>query len=236
MLAAAPFESPLFWAILIGWILSVTVHEFAHGLVAHFGGDYTIRERGGVPLNPLQYFDPLMSIILPAVFLLMGGVPLPGGVTYVRNDLLKNRAWESAVSMAGPVSNLLMCGLCLIPLHPAFGWLDPSVPVSEADNPKIFLAAMAMLQFVAVCLNSIPVPPLDGFNTLAPYLDPATRQRVRTPPVPLISLILLFVMLGQFNFVQWCYDLLAKVIEPLGFTSEHVSFLGEAFNHAVLGR
>jgi Zn-dependent protease len=39
-------DSPIFWAMMIGWILSVTLHEFAHGLVAYLGGDYTIRERG----------------------------------------------------------------------------------------------------------------------------------------------------------------------------------------------
>ena len=39
---------PLFWAILIGWVMSVTLHEFAHGVVAYWGGDYTIRERGGL--------------------------------------------------------------------------------------------------------------------------------------------------------------------------------------------
>src|SRR5438270_14100773 len=86
---AIEFSNPLLWALIIGWILSVTLHEFGHGLVAYLGGDYTIRERGGLTLNPLQYVDPLMSILLPAVFLLMGGIALPGGATYVRTDLLR---------------------------------------------------------------------------------------------------------------------------------------------------
>src|SRR5438874_11588541 len=89
-LAAADYSNPLFWAVFIGWIMSVVLHEFAHGLVASWGGDYTIRERGGLTLNPFQYIDPVMSLLLPAVILLIGGIPLPGGVTYVRRDLLRS--------------------------------------------------------------------------------------------------------------------------------------------------
>src|SRR3954469_9534118 len=102
MLAAANFQNPLLWAVLIGWILSVVLHEFAHGLVGYLGGDYTIRERGGLSLNPLQYVHPIYSLLLPAIFLVLGGVPLPGGATYIRHDLLRSRWWDSAVSLAGP--------------------------------------------------------------------------------------------------------------------------------------
>src|SRR5205085_11053759 len=97
LLAMRDLGEPALWAVLIGWVMSVTLHEFAHGVVAYWGGDYTIRERGGLTLNPIQYVDPLMSIVLPIVFLLMGGIPLPGGATYVRRDLLKNRGWDAAV-------------------------------------------------------------------------------------------------------------------------------------------
>src|SRR6266576_6003482 len=95
-------RSPLTWAVIIGWIMSVVLHEFAHGVVGYLGGDYTIKERGGLTLNPLQYIDPIFSLLLPVVFLLMGGIPLPGGVTYIRRDLLCNRFWQVAMSAAGP--------------------------------------------------------------------------------------------------------------------------------------
>src|SRR5689334_21045736 len=108
MLADVDFANPMVWAILVGWIISVVLHEFAHGLVAYLGGDYTIRERGGLTLNPLQYVNPTMSILLPALFLLMGGIPLPGGATYVRRDLLRSKEWQSAVSLAGPCMNFLL--------------------------------------------------------------------------------------------------------------------------------
>src|SRR3954469_6103328 len=169
---AADFQSPLFWAVFIGWVLSVVLHEFAHGLVAYLGGDWTIRERGGLTLNPLQYVDPVMSLMIPAVILLMGGVRLPGGVTYVRRDLLRNRAWQAAVSLAGPAMNLLLFLACALPLHPPVGWLKPGARVDTWPPAQLFLATMAPLQLIAVVLNLVPVPPLDGFQALSPFLSP----------------------------------------------------------------
>src|SRR3954453_13193673 len=91
VLAVANLTHPLFWAVFIGWVLSVVLHEFAHGLVAYLGGDYTIRERGGQTLNPLQYIDPVMTLTLPMVLMALGGMPLPGGVTSVLSYLLWSR-------------------------------------------------------------------------------------------------------------------------------------------------
>src|SRR3982751_282279 len=146
MLAAGvDCRSPLFWAVFIGWVLSVVLHEFAHGIVAYCGGDYTIRERGGLTLNPLQYVDPVMSLLLPAVFLLMGGIPLPGGVTYVRRDLLRSRFWSTAVSLAGPAMNFLIFLACAIPLHPAVHWVDPLAPAEAWTPVQRLLATSAIL-------------------------------------------------------------------------------------------
>ena len=183
ILGVSDFGEPALWAVIIGWIMSVVLHEFAHGVVAYWGGDYTIRERGGLTLNPLQYGDPLMSVILPIVFLLMGGIPLPGGATYVRKDLLRNRAWESAVSAAGPVMNLILFGLLAIPLLPSVGWIDPMKSAVEWSTAQKFVGAMCFLQLLSVILNLIPVPPLDGFGIIAPFLPTDVRLKLSTPPV-----------------------------------------------------
>jgi Zn-dependent protease len=182
ILGVTDFNEPALWAVIIAWIMSVVLHEFAHGLVAYWGGDYTIRERGGLTLNPLQYVDPLMSVVLPIVFLLMGGIPLPGGATYVRRDLLRNHAWESAVSAAGPLMNLLLFGLFAIPLLPSVGWVDPYHPMEWTTVQK-FVGAMCFLQLLSVILNLIPVPPLDGFGIIAPFLPPDVRLKLSTPPL-----------------------------------------------------
>jgi Zn-dependent protease len=197
MLATADFTSPLFWAVLIGWIMTVVLHEFAHGLVAHLGGDYTIRQRGGLTLNPLQYVHPVTSILLPAVFLMIGGIPLPGGATYIRTDLLRSRLWESAVAAAGPVTNFTLFLALAYAVHPAAGWVNPGAPVVNWTNAQIFVAALALLQLLAVLLNLLPIPPLDGFNILSPFLPPDLKQRMMTPPLSTgLFILLLFLLLS----------------------------------------
>lgn len=214
-LARIDFEDPTFWAVLIGWVMSVTLHEFAHGLVAHWGGDYTIRERGGLTLNPLQYVDPVMSLILPAIFLLMGGVPLPGGATYVRTDLLRSRAWDSAVSAAGPAMNLLLFGLLSIPLMPGFGWIPAGVGWQEWTTAQKFVAAMCYLQLLSVFLNLVPVPPLDGFGIIGPYLPTDIRERLTAPPLRSILFFGYFMLIWQApGFMRMIDSAMGAVMGP----------------------
>ena len=99
MLAVVDFSNNLLWAVFIAWIMSVVLHELGHGIVGYLAGDYTIRERGGLTLNPIQYIDPIFSLLIPAIIFLVGGVPLPGGVTYVRMDLIPKRVRRSAASV-----------------------------------------------------------------------------------------------------------------------------------------
>jgi Zn-dependent protease len=237
MLAAAALDNPLTWAILIGWILSVVIHEFAHGVVAHIGGDYTIRERGGLSLNPLQYVDPVMSIVLPAVVLMMGGIPLPGGVTYVRRDLLRSRTWDALVSAAGPASNFILFLLLSLPFHPTIGFLTPPPVASQAPNGYLFLAAMAQLQMVAVVLNLLPVPPLDGFQMVAAYMDPETRDRLMRPPFGIVAFIGLFLILSRVPHVmQYVFRLTDRIWLGLGFGYEELKFFTDGYNLVLLGK
>jgi len=210
--ARIDFGDPAFWAIVIGWVMAVTLHELAHGVVAFWGGDYTIRERGGLTLNPLQYVDPLNSLILPLVFLAMGGIALPGGVTYVRKDLLRSRGWETAVSAAGPAMNLLLFGLLAIPLMPWAGWIDPlSTPLVWTTAQK-FVAAMCFLQLLSVVLNLIPIPPLDGFGMLAPYLPEHIREKLTTPPLSSMLFIGYFLLLFTTGFLGQIILLMSHVM------------------------
>lgn len=230
MLALTDFDNPLLWAVLIGWILSVVLHEFAHGIVAYWGGDWTIRERGGLTLNPLQYVDPFMSIILPTIFLLMGGIPLPGGATYIQRDLLKSRAWESAVSLAGPAMNFLIFLACAIPLHPRIGWADYTISPDQWTNGQAFLATMAMLQFTAVVLNLFPIPPLDGFGALSPWLKQDTRMKLTAPHVSMMMFVGYFVVLSAVPGVrQGIYRMFFAILQGLGFEELDLLYFPSAF-------
>ena len=233
MLAKVNFNDPLFWAVLIGWILTVVLHELAHGIVGYLGGDYTIRERGGLTLNPLQYVDPVNSIALPALFLLMGGIPLPGAVTYIRRDLLRSRAWETNVSLAGPAMNFLLFALLLLPMHPSIGWLHPSPTGVNWTPAERFLATLATLQFLSGVFNLIPAPSLDGFGAIRPYLPRETRAAIDASPFRRAGL---FVVIAIFwvcpQLIQQIYRCQDQVLTWMGMGDLNYA-IGHAFNGVI---
>jgi Zn-dependent protease len=153
--------------VTAGWITSVCVHEFGHAVVAYLGGDRSVRASGYLDLNPLRYTNVLLSLVMPVLFLLLGGIGLPGGAVYIDRGALRSRAWDSAVSVAGPVGTAL-CGLLVaIPfLVPGnAGWLN-------ATNAGFFgaLAFLGFIEAIAFVLNLLPVPGLDGFGIIRPWL------------------------------------------------------------------
>jgi len=237
VLASADFSNPLFWSVMVVWIATVTVHEFSHGLVAYLGGDYTIRQRGGLALNPLQYIDLKMSILIPLAMLAMGGIPLPGGATYIRRDLLRSRVWESMVSAAGPLSNLVMGALFLLPLHPRFGWAYTAPDdFDHWSNFQMFLATMGVLQWLTALFNLIPCPPLDGFNIIAPMLPDDLRRNVRSPQVQGALFIGLFLVLMTVSGITtWMLSRLADVLLWLHFDYGTLNFVGRSFDFVLFG-
>lgn len=231
---ATDFKSPLFWAVMLAWILTVVLHEFAHGIVAYWGGDYTIAERGGLTLNPLAYIDPVFSLLVPAILLLLGGIPLPGGATYIRRDLLRSRLWSSAVSLAGPFMNLLLFFAFILPFHPRFGWIHPARSGNWSSYEEL-AGAMAILQLVAVLFNLVPVPPLDGFQAISPYMDVNTRRQFSTPPLSTILFFAFFLVLWKtphlisnvFNHV------VVPFLQMLGYRYREIDFFRRCYNLAL---
>jgi Zn-dependent protease len=158
-----------FTIVLIGWIFSLCLHEFSHALVAYYGGDYTVREKGYLTFNPLKYTHPVFSLILPLVFLLLGGIGLPGGAVYIERWRIRNPFWLSAMSLAGPFSNLLVAIVLAIILR--------SAPVTTSGIwPG--LSFLLVLQVSAVFFNLIPLPPFDGYGAIEPFLPSGIRTQV----------------------------------------------------------
>lgn len=155
-----------FIIVLAGWIFSVCLHEWAHAFVAYHGGDTSVKDKGYLSFNPLKYTDPLFSIVVPIVFLLMGGLGLPGGAVYIESHRLKSKWWDTLVSVAGPAANVVLAiALALILQY---------IPPAEGARPA--LAFLALLQVSAVLFNLIPFPGFDGFGALRPHLDEETRR------------------------------------------------------------
>jgi Zn-dependent protease len=150
-----------FIVVLVGWIFSLCLHEFSHALVAYFGGDTTVREKGYLTFNPFKYTHPVYSLLLPLLFLVLGGIGLPGGAVYIETWRLRSRGWITAVSLAGPSANLLLAIV--------LGTFLRFAPVTSGGVwPG--LAFLALLQVCALVLNLIPLPPFDGFGAIEPYL------------------------------------------------------------------
>lgn len=158
-----------FTIVLLGWIFSLCLHEFSHALVAYYGGDYTVREKGYLTFNPLKYTHPVFSIILPLVFLMLGGIGLPGGAVYIERERIRNRFVLSAMSLAGPLSNLLVAIILAVILRFA--------PLTSSGMwPG--LSFLLVLQVSAVFFNLIPLPPFDGYGVIEPFLSPVIREQV----------------------------------------------------------
>jgi Zn-dependent protease len=190
--------TPLFFAALAAWILCVCVHEFSHALVAYFGGDRSVRERGYLTLDPTRFIDPVSSLLIPAIALMLGGMPLPGGAVLIDESALKNRRWGMYVSAAGPLSNLVLFLLFSAPLHPKLGLVDFFSP--EQPTWVWFCGAMAMLNFYAALFNLIPCPPLDGYRLIEHQLSADVQWKLRQPQISLMalgSLFLIFSVLPQ---------------------------------------
>jgi len=189
-----------FTIVFFGWIFSLCLHEFSHALVAYLGGDYTVREKGYLTFNPLKYTHPLFSIVLPLLFLVMGGIGLPGGAVYIERWRIRNRFMLSLVSLAGPLSNLLVAILLGLILR-----FSPSIPTTYLPG----LSFLLVLQVSSVLFNSIPLPPFDGYNVLEPFLPMTIREpvdRVRDIAIWIILLLFWFVPPVSNSFWETVYS------------------------------
>jgi len=202
--------------VVAGWIVSLCIHEFGHALVAYLGGDRSVATAGYLSLNPLRYQNLTLSIIMPIIFLLLGGVALPGGAVYINHSALRSRAWSSAVSVAGPVGTLL-CGVLIsvvFTVATSARWITPG-------NLEFF-AALGLLGFfmaLAVVLNLLPVPGLDGFGILRPWLPyPVQYIALRYGAISIIGLfaVLWFVAPVRHVFYDFVYGVTAFGGIPTG--------------------
>ncbi|GGP69977.1 peptidase M50 [Saccharothrix coeruleofusca] len=152
--------------VLGGWAVSLCLHEFGHAIVAYRGGDYAVRAKGYLTLDIRHYTDPVLSIVLPLVLLAFGGIPLPGGAVWINHHALRSKRVESMVSLAGPLSNLVLGAL----LSAAVLLLQPPAGLAAA------MSYLALLQVFAFVLNILPIPGLDGWGAIEPYMSYSARQ------------------------------------------------------------
>lgn len=218
-------------------LVSVIVHEVAHGWVAHLCGDDTAKNAGRLTLNPLKHIDPVGSVLLPVLFYMAGGFFFAFAKPVPYNPLrLKNRRRDEVlVALAGPASNLVQAVLGMavytgiVALVNANPQLVAGAGVFGISWPELLAYVAMAYVFVNLSLaffNLIPLPPLDGSKVLCLFLDGQVLQRyyqVQRYAMPiLIVLLYLLPRLGidpisaYLDFtVDGSYALLARAASAI---------------------
>ncbi|RAU90288.1 hypothetical protein DQP58_23810 [Mycobacterium colombiense] len=195
----------VFVFVIAGWLVSLCLHEFGHAVTAWRFGDHDDSVRGYLTLDPRRYAHPGLSLALPMVIIVLGGIGLPGAAVYVRTWFM-TPARRTLVSLAGPVANLALAVLLLVVTRLFF---DPKHVVLWSG-----VAFLAFLQLTAVLLNLLPIPGLDGYDALEPHLSRDT-QRALAPAKQWGFVILLFLLLAPV-LNQWFFGLVLSLFDLSG--------------------
>ncbi|QQS23149.1 site-2 protease family protein [bacterium] len=174
---------------LVILLFSAIVHEVSHGLMAEKLGDSTARDEGRITLNPIPHIDPFGSIMLPALLLFVGspivfGAAKPVPVDF--NNLHPRRLGMALVSLSGPLSNLILAVLFMLPVK--FGLVDGVMA-------EIWLKAV-LINLVLAVFNILPIPPLDGSKIVASVLPDNIMYKLLELERFGFVLVIIFLFLG----------------------------------------
>lgn len=189
--------------VLIGFLISVCLHEFGHAIIAYYCGDTTVRDKGYLTLDPLRYTDLQYSILFPILIMAIGGIGLPGAAVYINTLMLRRRVYGALVSAGGPLATAVVLAILMVVLSAA------SEPLGRAPVLHAALAFLALLELTMLLFNLLPCPGLDGWGIVEPFLPgPVRRLGRRFAPIgPLVLLLALFFVPGlNRSFWNIVYD------------------------------
>jgi Zn-dependent protease len=191
----------IIWAIPV--LFAITVHEVAHGWVALKLGDRTAQMMGRLTLNPFKHIDPIGTLLVPGILLVLGGFifgwakPVPVSFQNLRRPKA-DMAW---VALAGPMANLVMA---LIWALVAKIGLSLAQTGSGIGEPMLFMGVAGILiNAMLMMLNLLPLPPLDGGRVLVSVLPgPLSWQVSRLEPYGFVILLAL-LFFGLLGLILW---------------------------------
>ncbi|ARO88929.1 site-2 protease family protein [Nitrosospira lacus] len=178
-------------------IFAITLHEAAHGYVAKHFGDLTAYAQGRVSLNPVRHIDPVGTILLPLLTLLLGGIlfgwakPVPVNFSALRHPK-QDMLW---VALAGPGANLFMALLWALVIKLGIG-----LPESDLARPMILMGEAGIkINVILMVLNLLPLPPLDGGRiavSLLPHHMAHSFSKIEPYGFMILLLLLITGVLG----------------------------------------
>jgi len=195
--------------VFIGFVISLCVHEFGHAIVAYHCGDWTVRDKGYLTLDPLRYTDLQYSIIFPLVIMALGGIGLPGGAVYINTMYLHRRIDGTLVSAGGPLGTAVVLAALMA--------LFSVVPQLAATAPDLYaaLAFLALLQVTALIFNLIPCPGLDGWGIIEPFL-PASLRTLGRRVAPVAILVLVAALFFVPGLSRWLWQTIFAACALIG--------------------
>jgi len=166
---ATPQQAIIFFIImLVAFLFSLSVHEFAHAFTAHKMGDLTPKLRGRLTLNPFKHLD--LSGFLMFMFLGVGWAkPVPINPT----NFKKYRTGIKWVSIAGVLANFILGLICAI----IYAILIATVgaPTEAMAYVYVLLTAFMVVNSMLIMFNLIPLYPLDGFNFITAFMKGSNK-------------------------------------------------------------
>ena len=188
--------------VLIVILLSMTIHEAMHAFMGYVLGDNTAKEEGRLTLNPIRHIDPVMTILLPLIMVILhapvfgGAKPVPFNPNRVRFG-----DWGAAlVALSGPITNLVIAFIAF-----GFGVFSGVINNAGAVRPTIFgliISTAVSVNLGFFVFNMLPIPPLDGSRILyavAPDGIRGVMQKIEQNGVLLVMIIVVLFsdVIGQ---------------------------------------
>lgn len=200
----------IFYVLVL--IMSVVVHEVAHGFAAEMHGDPTARYAGRLTLNPLKHIDPVGSILLPflliathAGFIIGWAKPVP----YSEHNLRDKKRGTLAVASAGILVNIALALLFGLSIRVA--WVLGAAAPAYVSIAQV----ITVVNLLLALFNLIPIPPLDGSKilfTLLPARMHHLQKKMERLALPLLLVFVIFVWPLVFPLISYAFRVITGTL------------------------